>query len=177
MPQDNNQNKDFQPIIVKHCFITVVSKIISSTIGLALISIIAFFSSAALRETELSNFVPYLFFAYILLAALLTIRLLYVFDNWNRTYYRITKKAITYHRKNFIFNRSRAYKIEQAVTVVSRRGIIGRIMNCGTVKITDPTVKDPIYLRNVKNPKYLREIIEDSIIRSGESGGDIIMAR
>ncbi|MBD3280206.1 hypothetical protein GF389_01625 [Candidatus Dojkabacteria bacterium] len=151
------------PIKINHCPMKLWMGIIRAVFYLLVLGTGIILTSYAYLSLGFENLTSYWFFLFVPLILLDGFYVLFLFDQARRTYYLIGKDTITYTRANLIFKRTRTYKLDLAVRVISRQGIVGRIFNCGNIEINDPATENPVYLRMIPEPSKYRELIEKRI--------------
>ncbi|MDO8657376.1 MAG: PH domain-containing protein [Candidatus Levybacteria bacterium] len=164
MPHNRNLGK----IVVTHVNIRqsiylLLLKLISIDIFAALF-VLAFFSSLFLPfSTEVkinivSNNGIY-FFLLVLFKISVT---LFLVLRWLNEYYEITPFKII-HRKGIIWSKEKAYKIEHIESVSLKQGIIGKVLNYGTIEFYDWRTKNNVSIYLIHNPIKYMNILESLV--------------
>lgn len=128
-------------------------------------------------SSNLSSLFPYLdlysmriFFLAVAIKLILTI---YIVLSWLNEYYEISP-ALIKHRKGIIFVKKEQLALEDIQTISLEQGIIGKILNFGTLSIYDWKWKKYEYLYAIHNPLKYIEIIENLLPNIDEEKNVII---
>lgn len=146
--------------------VTVRESISILLIKLLLLEIIAAVLLIVLRpflfSQQLSLTIPYfdLFSLrfFILAVVIKMVLTIYIILSWLNEYYEITPKLVL-HREGIIFVKKEHLALDDIQSVTLDQGIIGRILNFGTLSLYDWKWRKHEYLYGVHNPmKYVRII-------------------
>lgn len=110
-----------------------------------------------------------------ILAILNFITVFISYYNWRNTYYYFDKKnyEIIFVRRFIFFKRISVYTINENADVKLFQGLLGKILNFGTLKIVGPTIKEPLYIRNIGEPEKSLAAVE-KVIREQDKDTNLI---
>lgn len=171
-------NRNIGKIVVTHLNIRqsiylLLLKLVSIDI-LAGVIVLLFFSSFFMPlSTEFKLKIVSYNIVYFSLLVLFKIGVtLFVIFQWLNEYYEITPFKII-HRKGIIWRKETEYKIEHIESISLKQGVIGKILNYGTIEFYDWRVKNdvPIYL--IHNPVKYMNILE-SLMPGADQRKEII---
>jgi len=98
----------------------------------------------------------------------------FVILQWINNYYILTSNEIKYIT-GIISKREMNYSLENVQSVSFEQGLIGRILNYGSVKIFSPALQQELFLTEVPNPSKIVENIKE--VLENDSGNRFIMQR
>lgn len=138
-------------------------RIIVNELLLGLFSFIIFFGISFLNS-YLQN--KDIFLAYSMLftiSLIINIAIIfYIILKWRFDYMKITPEGIAKYT-GILHKREKKYACNFIETITLNQSFLGLILNYGTLELYDPTIKEPIYLLDIENPKKNKEIIEKII--------------
>lgn len=138
-------------------------RIIVNELLLGLFSFIIFFGISFLNS-YLQNkdvFLAYSMLFTVSLAINIAI-IFYIILKWRFDYMKITPEGIAKYT-GILHKREKKYACNFVETITLNQSFLGLILNYGTLELYDPTIKEPIYLLDIENPKKNKEIIEKII--------------
>lgn len=115
---------------------------------------------------------PLYFSVFILFTCLKFVLFIIVACKWVTNSYVITKEEIRYKSGVFTHN-EKIFMCSYTQEVTCSQGLIGRLCNFGSVEITNPAIKEKIYLDSIPNPKKYVKIIKRNI--GSTPGGDFVI--
>ena len=113
-------------------------------------------------DSELSLTPIALFKSFLFMTAEITIAV-YVILHWLSNYYALSSKEITYVT-GMVSKRENSYSLANVQSVSFEQGLVGRILNYGTVKIFSPVLKQELYMTEVSNPRQIVDHVKDLLI-------------
>ena len=88
----------------------------------------------------------------------------FVILQWLNNYYILTSREVK-HISGIISKREMNYSLENIQSVSFEQGVIGRILNYGSVKIFSPALQKELFLTEVSNPRQIvenvKQVLED----------------
>lgn len=87
--------------------------------------------------------------------------------NWVSETYLI-KENIIIHRKGLFNTTENTYSLQSLGSTTILQGILGKLLNYGTIKIYSPILKREFYLVNVHNPQQKVKLLEDELAAEGK---------
>lgn len=159
------EDKKNEGIIVSH--ITIRQSISILLLKLILLEIIAAVIFIIFRTTLLSsqiaNTFPYVdlyasrfFLLGVVIKSILTI---YVVLRWINEYYEIFPNLVT-HKRGLIWIKKEQFSLEDIQSVKIEQGLIGKILNFGTLSLFDWKLKKHGFLYSIHNPMKYVKVIE-----------------
>lgn len=174
MPHNRNDGK----IVVSHVNIRqsiylLLLKLILIDV-FAAVCILAFFSSLVLPlSTEIKiGIVSSNTFYFSLLVLAKMGATLFVVLQWLNEYYEITPFKIIY-RKGIIWSKEIIYKIEHIESVSLKQGVVGKLLNYGTIEFYDWRTKSYVSFYLIHNPVKYMNILE-SLVPGADEQKEII---
>jgi len=84
---------------------------------------------------------------------------IFLFLKWANNYYILREKEIIYVT-GIISRRERNYSLDNIQSISSEQGLVGRILNYGTIKIFSPALQRELFLTDIPDPKEVVEKIK-----------------
>lgn len=117
--------------------------------------------------TNILNTAGILYFIFLSVIELIII--LVIALKWAGHEYEINQGMII-HRQGIVKITEETYSLRSLGTTTISQGILGRILNFGTIKLYSPLLKQEYFLRNVHDPRHILEALEDDINSGVEKG-------
>jgi membrane protein YdbS with pleckstrin-like domain len=118
-------------------------------------TVVSFSPSVSINEKILSYNV--LFF--VILGVLKICFTVYVILLWLNEYYEITPHAVI-HKKGIIYRDTQRYELEFVRTIKVYQGLLGRILNFGTIELHDIRRNKRVEMYLIHNPQRFVRILE-----------------
>lgn len=148
-------------VIIRHSDIYFAFNILFFEFALLLISIslhfflVFFFENQAIN----SNLILVSVFGGVLLINIVVLPIMRF--NWRHNYYEVTPGRIYFWRREVFSNNYITYRTDSAGSAKLVQDFIGKVINCGTIVVQGPLLREPIFIRNIPNPSYYKEVIEN----------------
>lgn len=94
--------------------------------------------------------------------------------DWKTKFYEIRPSAIV-EKRGVLFRREEIYSCSNIEEIILRQGIIERIFGFGTIRMYDPSLRQSIYLKNIKSPYRYQEILSKRFQNSDSSGSSRVI--
>lgn len=147
-------------LILKIFFVEFLLAVLHSSVKFVLID------SAWITEIEPSFILSsglFLFFQLLNFYFIITIVIA-----WAQESYSL--KATEVVVQNGIFSKQvNTYELANLQSIKLEQGLLGRMLNYGTVRLYDPTLQYDIYLKNISNPSYYIELIKTQKKKASEN--------
>jgi hypothetical protein len=157
-------NRRSNEIIVSHVTVRLsisflLLKMIILDIIAAFVSIL-FYSIFLIPQKESSNFAYSQLIPFIILLMIIKISItIFVIMQWLFEYYEITPRMVIY-RKGIIFKKEEKYKVEHLGLVKIEQGIVGKVLNYGTINLHNWMQGKDQSLYLIHNPLKYMHILE-----------------
>lgn len=119
-----------------------------------------------------SNASPYLTIfnipIFLLLIILKTLLMIYIILQWLYEYYEITPREVI-HRKGLFFKKEEFNVFKHLSSLEIDQGILGKLFNCGTIKLFNWTTEKNIYLYLIHNPMKYHFILQTLLPEADQS--------
>ncbi|MBD3329158.1 hypothetical protein GF357_01550 [Candidatus Dojkabacteria bacterium] len=157
----NHANGAESKVIIRHSDIYFGFNIVFFELAVLMILISLHFSLALFLENQAldSSLLALLLFITFILLNIIVLPIMRF--NWRHHYYEVTPGRIYYWRREVFSNNYVTYRTDSAGSAKLVQDIIGKILNCGTIVVQGPLLKDEIFIRNIPNPSYYKEVIEE----------------
>lgn len=157
---------DGQSITVTHVTIRQsISVLLLRLIVLELLislGVIAFHTvilSTGIREVLGENITFFNIPIFITLVFLKILAMVFITFQWINEYYEINPHEII-HKRGLIFKKTERYKLKHLGSLRMEQGVLGRILNYGTIKLYNWTTEKGILLYLIHNPMKYHHILE-----------------
>lgn len=135
---------------------------------------IIFPSFSILSDNQLLNIIGVVYFI-----ALSIIELIFVLQitlDWSSEQFEIREQSLV-HRKGIFRPKQQTYTLRNLGSANIYQGLVGKMLNYGTITITSPILKNDIVLPDIHNPQRIVTSLEDNIEKSGVKEGSIIQRK
>ena len=105
--------------------------------------------------------------AFLIIVFIKILIMVFVIVEWLNEYYEITPTEVI-HKKGLVFRREERNKIEHLGSVKMDQGVIGRILNFGTIKLYNWATEKNVQLYLIHNPRKYRHILRTIIPTADE---------
>lgn len=97
----------------------------------------------------------------------------YVILQWVNNYYILNSKELRYVT-GILSKREMNYSLKNIQSVSFEQGLVGRILNYGSVKIFSPALQQELFLTEVSNPSKIVDNIKDVLDKSNNKAQFIL---
>ena len=80
----------------------------------------------------------------------------YILLQWNREQYEIRDDSII-HTRGVVHNKEEVYSLNGVEAGKVRQGLMGRLLNYGTVSVFSPVLKKEYFLYDIPNPDLMKQ--------------------
>lgn len=108
------------------------------------------------------NFTTLYFLAFLILNLFKVVFMINAALQWLTHVYEIRDNEVRY-KYGILRRDEKIFICSLTQEVAQSQGILGRIFNFGTISVTNPTIKEQIYLESIPNPQKYAEIIKNSM--------------
>lgn len=148
-------------INIRQSITILLLKILTLDVIIAFFTII-FFSLASFspNATFTERVLSFNVLVFVLMGILKISFTIYIILLWLNEYYEITPKAII-HKKGIIYRNTEKFELEYVRTLKVYQGLLGRILNFGTVELHDIRRNKRVEMYLIHNPHRYVRILED----------------
>lgn len=102
-----------------------------------------------------------------------TLIMVYILLQWNREQYVIRDDSIV-HTRGVMNNREEVYSLRGVEAGKVRQGLVGRLLNFGTVSVFSPVLKKEYFLYDIPNPELMKRTMLSLLQNKSENSEKII---
>jgi len=149
-------NKTIAIVTIKLMVMQVVFALVYLATSLISDSFDQFNNGAFLNEIKYDSF------AFIIIALVQLGFTFYILLDWIMDKYIIEPDKIK-HQSGIIFRKTDSHSIKNVEKAVIKEGVLGRLLNYGTINIQGITANSVVVLKNIADPFNLMLLIEDKL--------------
>lgn len=109
-------------------------------------------------QSATTPIIPFNVYVFMCLAVLKMLLTGYIILGWYDEYYEISATMVG-HKKGFFVKRHEQVKLEHLTSVKLEQGLLGRLFNCGTIRVHDWFRNKDYYLYQIHNPKKYERVL------------------
>lgn len=121
----------------------------------------------ALQVYPSSNLIVLYGIVYILFQVVNVITIILVILDWYNRTYTLQSHDIIF-RAGVFKSLRKNYQYDNIEKVTLEQGLIGKMLNFGSVVIYNPLIKEDAYIRNIPDPEYYTNIIQGVVPKSAD---------
>lgn len=142
--------------------------LITALFTIAFFTLVSFSPTASISEKILS----YNVFFFLILGFLKISLGIYIVLLWLNEYYEITPTAII-HKRGIIYRHTQRYELEYVRTIKLYQGLLGKILNFGTIELHDIRRNKRVEMYLIHNPHRYVRILEQLLENPHEEKHEI----